>query len=114
MPEFHTLVEIFTGVGVAVCLFLCVLATARSTPNRVIHSLQDLEARVLDAERIVESLSARWTTFREEMEQLAETVERARRRVAARESKERANGPVASGDTQLDLLRAARAQGHDV
>lgn len=69
----------------------------------------------------MERLRLDWDAWRkgaeavlEGMQEVEEVIERKRRRVAARESKEKSANGAAVADPRAELLARARAQGHPV
>jgi chromosome segregation ATPase len=108
-------------LALAGCGFL-VLTT---TPAAIKRQITILRAEVLEVQVAVEAIGQRWTAYKAEMEALAEaiedtaaTIEKKRKRIAAKDSREkRANGPEVpqtAEEFRLGLQRSARGMGFDV
>lgn len=113
----------------AVCTVLatagCVYLAFSTAPAALKRQVNVLRAEVQEMQVTVEAIGQRWTAFKVEMEGLTEavedmleSVERKRRRVAAQESREkRKNGeevPQTPEEYRSMLRRQARGAGFDV
>jgi lipase chaperone LimK len=120
---------LWLSVSFAVCTVLalagCVFLIFTTTPAALKRQITILRAEVQEVQVVVEAIGQRWVAYKAELETLADavednlqTIEKKRRRVAARESREkRANGPeqpMSPEEHRLSLQRHARGMGFDV
>ena len=112
-PQIVTLVAALIAVASA---SVAVFWAARAWPIGVRRELTDARERLQASEAIVEGLVAKWAAAKadiagvlEEMEDVAESIERKRRRIAASESSRRNAEQQQEGQLPADPMERRRA-----
>lgn len=117
--------SVLLGVGCVLALAGCAFLIFSTTPAALKRQITILRAEVQECQVAVEAIAQRWAAYKtemgalaEHMEDLAETVERKRKRVAAREAREKRDGnaqqPMSPEEVRIALTRQARGQGFEV